>query len=244
MSRSVEEAMRVLGVADSDPETVAHAYRRLARETHPDASPDPDAADRFATVAAAYRLLAACEPEPTEVRAHAAVPVRPGLAPVSADDGRPGWMATSGASPFNSAHPGAQRPIVAGPGGRTRTDQTEHPRSRKGETGDCRPGGRPGSVLHRSRLRDHRGQSADAAHLRAERSAVALPHPGRDTPLQRLRLGSHHRDHDPADRRAQPRGCRAGPAPSLRELPAAGRARPAPQRRLPRRHDTEAAAPW
>ena len=187
MSRSVEEAMRVLGVADSDPETVAHAYRRLA-QGHP-----PRRVAQIRTpqtgsppVAAAYRLPAACEPEPTEVRAHAAVPVRPGLAPVSGPatdweawlDGDVGGIALR--TPHTLERSGLSWPAPWRSSGGT--DQTEHPRSRKGETGDCRPGGRPRSVLHRSRLRDHRGQSADAAHLRAERSAVALPHPGQDTP--------------------------------------------------------------
>ena len=56
-SRRVE-AFRVLGIpADSDQDAVVHAYRRLARATHPDASEDDDAADRFATVAAAYQLV-------------------------------------------------------------------------------------------------------------------------------------------------------------------------------------------
>src|SRR4051794_17893147 len=59
MPGSIEEAFRLLGVAaDSDAATVAHAYRRLARATHPDLSPDPDAGRRFATLTAAYRLLA------------------------------------------------------------------------------------------------------------------------------------------------------------------------------------------
>jgi hypothetical protein len=41
MSRSVEEALRVLGVAaGSDPETVAQAYRRRARD-YPPANPNP-----------------------------------------------------------------------------------------------------------------------------------------------------------------------------------------------------------
>ena len=58
MDRQVDEAFRVLGIpADSDRETVASAYRRLARATHPDVSRDPDAAQRFATVSAAYRLV-------------------------------------------------------------------------------------------------------------------------------------------------------------------------------------------
>jgi hypothetical protein len=57
MDRSRVEAFRVLGIpADSDQDLVARAYRRLARVTHPDVSHDPDAADRFATIAAAYQL--------------------------------------------------------------------------------------------------------------------------------------------------------------------------------------------
>jgi len=59
MSWSIEQALEVLGVtADSDPDAVAHAYRRLARATHPDVSPQPDAAERFAALEAAYRLVA------------------------------------------------------------------------------------------------------------------------------------------------------------------------------------------
>ena len=58
MDKQLEEALQVLGIpADSDRETVTGAYRRLARATHPDVSPNPDAAERFATVAAAYRLV-------------------------------------------------------------------------------------------------------------------------------------------------------------------------------------------
>lgn len=58
MDRQLDEALNVLGTpAGSDRETVTSAYRRLARATHPDVSPDPDAAQRFATVTAAYRLL-------------------------------------------------------------------------------------------------------------------------------------------------------------------------------------------
>jgi len=57
MDRQLNEALKVLGVpADSDRETMASAYRRLARRTHPDVSPAPDAAERFASVVAAYRM--------------------------------------------------------------------------------------------------------------------------------------------------------------------------------------------
>ena len=60
MDRQLDEALKVLAIpVDSDPETVTSAYRRLARATHPDVSPDPDAAEQFATVTAAYRLVSA-----------------------------------------------------------------------------------------------------------------------------------------------------------------------------------------
>lgn len=67
MDKDRVEAFRVLGIpTDSAQDAVAHAYRRLARATHPDVSSDPGAADRFATVAAAYRLLSA-DPSTTSI---------------------------------------------------------------------------------------------------------------------------------------------------------------------------------
>jgi DnaJ-class molecular chaperone len=52
----LEDAWAVLGLgADADRDQVTSAYRRLARATHPDVSPTPDAAARFAAVAHAYR---------------------------------------------------------------------------------------------------------------------------------------------------------------------------------------------
>ena len=58
MDGRLDEALKVLGIpAGSDHEAVASAYRRLARATHPDVSPEPDAAARFAAVTAAYRVV-------------------------------------------------------------------------------------------------------------------------------------------------------------------------------------------
>jgi hypothetical protein len=58
VTRSVDEARALLGVAaDSTPAAVTHAYRQLARTTHPDVSLAPDAAERFAAVSAAYEVL-------------------------------------------------------------------------------------------------------------------------------------------------------------------------------------------
>lgn len=57
MDRTRAEAFQVLGIpVDSDADAVLHAFRRLARVTHPDVSADPQAGDRFASLAAAYRF--------------------------------------------------------------------------------------------------------------------------------------------------------------------------------------------
>ena len=65
-SRDVE-AFQLLGIPrDSDHDTIAHAYRRLARAVHPDVSPDADAAQRFADLTDAYRI-ATTAPAPRPV---------------------------------------------------------------------------------------------------------------------------------------------------------------------------------
>lgn len=48
----------LLGVArDAAPEEIKKAYRRLARELHPDVNPDPEHQERFKLVTAAYEVL-------------------------------------------------------------------------------------------------------------------------------------------------------------------------------------------
>lgn len=116
------QAFGVLGIpADSDQNAVAHAYRKLARATHPDVSNDPDAADRFATVAAAYELVAKA-PRTTSipVRIHAPAPADEGRAQASVrvegGSGEPvclGW--TTPMPTILGGRRGGTAPIVAGP---------------------------------------------------------------------------------------------------------------------------------
>ncbi|MGB8021255.1 MAG: molecular chaperone DnaJ [Candidatus Nanopelagicales bacterium] len=51
-----------LGVArDATPDEIKRAYRRLARELHPDVNPDPETQERFKEVTAAYEVLSDAE---------------------------------------------------------------------------------------------------------------------------------------------------------------------------------------
>lgn len=128
MERRRAEAFRVLGIpVDSDADAVVHAYRRLARVTHPDVSADPEAADRFAALAAAYRLAS----QAAAVAAGSASADRSGLryegSAYGSDPGDggpasdwalgwglvPGWSIPLGPTPRRRQRQDA--PIVAGP---------------------------------------------------------------------------------------------------------------------------------
>lgn len=53
-----QDFYELLGVGrDADADTVKKAYRRLARQYHPDVNPDPDAQDKFKEISHAYEVL-------------------------------------------------------------------------------------------------------------------------------------------------------------------------------------------
>ena len=58
MQRVARDYYGILGVArDASPDEIKRAYRRLARELHPDVNPDPAAQQKFKDVTAAYEVL-------------------------------------------------------------------------------------------------------------------------------------------------------------------------------------------
>lgn len=67
----------ILGVArDATADEIKRAYRRLARELHPDVNPDPETQERFKEVTAAYEVLS--DPEKRQMYDLGADPRSPG----------------------------------------------------------------------------------------------------------------------------------------------------------------------
>jgi molecular chaperone DnaJ len=67
----------VLGVRrDASSDELKRAYRKLARELHPDVNPDPEAQQRFKTVTAAYEVLS--DPEKRKIVDLGGDPLAPG----------------------------------------------------------------------------------------------------------------------------------------------------------------------
>src|SRR5689334_12817599 len=67
----------MLGVGrDATPEEIKRAYRKLARELHPDVNPDPSAQDRFKAVTTAYEVLS--DPETRRIVALGGDPLSQG----------------------------------------------------------------------------------------------------------------------------------------------------------------------
>ncbi|MFC6345159.1 DnaJ domain-containing protein, partial [Nocardioides hankookensis] len=53
-----QDPYELLGVGrDADADAVKKAYRRLARQYHPDVNPDPEAQEKFKEISRAYEIL-------------------------------------------------------------------------------------------------------------------------------------------------------------------------------------------
>jgi hypothetical protein len=137
VSRAIQEALELLGVTPgSDPASVVRAYRRLARETHPDISTAPDAAQRFSRITEAYHLVrdltpidAADAPDPADRTASPRGEDLLGPSPPGVSSHQPPdppllidhIVASRGLQPwlwpteFGSDHDPDHPPIIAGP---------------------------------------------------------------------------------------------------------------------------------
>jgi molecular chaperone DnaJ len=88
MATAERDYYEVLGVArDAGDDEIKRAFRRLARELHPDVSSEPDAAERFKQVAQAYEVLSDRQRRDTYDRYGHAGLRRGGFAPTEFDLG-------------------------------------------------------------------------------------------------------------------------------------------------------------
>src|SRR5947209_15622144 len=79
----------ILGVSrNASPDDIKKAYRKLARQLHPDVNPSEDAQERFKDVTAAYEVLS--DPQKREIVDLGGDPLAPGG----------GGMGGAGAGPF------------------------------------------------------------------------------------------------------------------------------------------------
>ena len=98
----------LLGVArDADADTIKKAYRRLARQLHPDVNPDPATQERFKEVSRAYEVLS--DPQKRAAYDRGGDPFG-GAAAASADRVRASRSPTSWTRSSAAAPPGATAP--------------------------------------------------------------------------------------------------------------------------------------
>jgi molecular chaperone DnaJ len=110
----------VLGVvATRRQDEIKKAYRRLARELHPDVNPDPETQERFKEITAAYEVLS--DPQKRQVYDIGGDPLSNNGggfgAAASAASAATSWTRSSAAAAARAAHPHPPRPGRDDPGG-------------------------------------------------------------------------------------------------------------------------------
>ena len=114
-----QDPYEILGVdRDADADAIKKAYRRLARQLHPDVNPDPATQERFKEVSAAYEVLS--DPEKRRMYDLGGDPFgRGGAAPARA----PGFSFTDIMDAFFGGQAGGGAGQGRGPRPRTRRGQ-------------------------------------------------------------------------------------------------------------------------
>ena len=114
----------VLGVRrDADADEIKKAYRRLARELHPDVNPDPQTQERFKEITQAYEVLS--DPEKRQMYDLGADPFAPGRAAGAGRVRRPGSRSATSWTPSSAAGAGARGPRSRARRGRNATIRVE-----------------------------------------------------------------------------------------------------------------------
>ena len=134
MAATQEDYYELLGVSrDASHADIKRAFRRLARELHPDVSPDPEADRRFRAVAEAYEVLSDPNRRATYDRFGHAGLRSGGFAPMEADFGSLSdvFAAFFGETLFGQAAGGGAAPDARARRRRARRDRRS-PRRRPG----------------------------------------------------------------------------------------------------------------
>ena len=120
----VNDYYGVLGVRrDASPDEIKKAYRRLARELHPDVNPDPQTQERFKEITQAYEVLS--DPEKRQMYDLGADPFAPAGGPGGPAGSAPGSRSATSWTRSSAPAPGPRGPRSRARRGRNATIRVE-----------------------------------------------------------------------------------------------------------------------